>query len=287
MTNKSKKSGSRYGGVKRRKRNAMIRRIIVLLIILVVAGVYAYNEKRAAQYEGIRDGLDSLLMVKIPTGLPHQEVEYSAMKLSFNKDLHIPNYVAWELTRGELEKKVGRNQGFMTDRNVDGCPTVDDYKKSGFDKGHMMPAADAKFDAQAMVETFMLTNICPQASELNQGSWRSLEEKCRIWADADSAIVIVCGPIVNDEMTETIGGTKVAVPKRFFKVILSPYANPPRSIGFIMPNGKVHGGMQMAAVSVNEVERITGYDFFSSLPDDIEEKIEEECRFDFWTKIHR
>lgn len=108
-----------------------------------------------------------------------------------------------------------------------------------------------------------------------------------MWADADSAIIIICGPVVTDRITSRIGETGVAVPERFFKVILSPFANPPRAIGFVMPNGKLRGGIQAAAVSVNEVERITGYDFFAALPDDVEEEIEDQCKFNFWSNLKR
>ena len=112
-----------------------------------------------------------------------------------------------------------------------------------------------------------------------------LEEKCRNWARIDSAIVIVAGPVLSDELTETIGSTGIVVPERFFKVILSPYANPPRANGFIMNNGYVEGGMQKAAVSVDSVEKVTGHDFFSQLPDSIEEQVEAECRFHYWSTL--
>ena len=88
-----------------------------------------------------------------------------------------------------------------------------------------------------------------------------------------------------DPIREFIGDTRVAVPKRFFKVILSPNANPVRGIGFIMPNDKVPGGMQVAAVSIDEVERQTGHDFFSALPDDIENEVEQQCDFHYWSTI--
>ena len=99
----------------------------------------------------------------------------------------------------------------------------------------------------------------------------------------DSALIIVCGPILTDKLTRTIGDG-VTVPDRFFKVILAPYANPPRAIGFIMPNGRVSGGMQQAAVSVDVVEAATGYDFFSALPDDIVNQVEAECNFPLWSR---
>lgn len=149
----------------------------------------------------------------------------------------------------------------------------------------MAPAGDMKWSDEAMRQTFFLTNICPQMKSLNTGAWKRLEEKCRQWAKADSAILIVCGPVLTDTLKEYIGDSRVAVPERFFKVVLAPYANPVRGIGFIMDNGRVEGGMQSAAVSIDEVERVTGHDFFACLPDEIETKVEAECDFPFWSNI--
>ena len=142
-----------------------------------------------------------------------------------------------------------------------------------------------KWDEEAMRQTFYLTNICPQAPELNRGTWKSLEEKCRVRAKTDSAIIIICGPILTDSITEYIGDSRVAVPKRFFKVVLSPYRDEPVAIGFIMPNAKVVGGMQPAAVSIDEVESATGHDFFSILNDDEENRLESMCNFNRWSRM--
>ena len=103
----------------------------------------------------------------------------------------------------------------------------------------------------------------------------------------DSVLYIVCGPVLTDELTERIGATGVAVPQRFFKVIVAPYADPPRGIGFIMPNGAVKGGMQQAACSIDEVEAITGLDFFAALPDTIENAVERQCNFNQWSNRRR
>lgn len=226
-----------------------------------------------------------LLDVVMPDSIESIEVEYTGMKLSFNPRLHIPNWVAWELTGNETRGTVKRENKFFCDESVRGCAETYDYSYSGYDRGHMAPAGDMKWDPQAMHETFYLTNICPQAKSLNTGAWKRLEEKCRTWARADSSIIIICGPVVTDRPIEYIGDTRVAVPRRFFKVIISPYATPPRGIGFLMPNGKVHGGMQEAATTIDEIERITGYDFFHSLPDNMESAIESQCDFHYWSTI--
>ena len=219
------------------------------------------------------------------SGLSDTLLRYKGMTVSFNSEKHVPNGVAWELTGGEADGSEPRAQDFMVDTSVEGCANPWDYSYSGYDRGHMAPAGDMKWDAEAMAQSFYMTNICPQVKSLNSGAWKRLEEKCRNWARIDSAIVIVAGPVLSDDLTETIGRTGVIVPQRFFKVILSPYANPPRGIGFIMNNGYVDGGMQSAAVSIDSVERVTGHDFFSELPDSIEDEVESQCRFHYWSTL--
>lgn len=212
-------------------------------------------------------------------------VNYKGMNISFNSDKHIPNWVAWELTAEKTYGTTPRYNKFLQDASVDGCPYPWDYSNSGYTRGHMAPAGDMKWDETAMKETFFMTNICPQANSLNAGSWLRLEEKCRQWAEADGRIIIICGPVLTDSIREYIGETGVAVPQRFFKVILSPDATPMRGIAFIMNNGEVEGGMQKAATSIREVERITGHDFFAALPDSIEETVENQTDFPFWSTI--
>lgn len=291
-----KPNNSRYRRNRRKRDKDRLRKIVAVVVIIVllilVVNTYralAHKEEKLTPFPKTEAlygvSIDDLCKVVLPDSIDSEMVNYSAMSLSFNKSLHIPNYVVWELTGDETNGDFPRNNAFATDWDVEGCPTLDDYRNSGYDRGHMMPAADARFSQEAMTESFYLTNMCPQAGALNHGSWKTLEEKCRIWAQADSAIIIICGPVVTDRITEHIGFSEVAVPDLFFKVILSPFANPPRAIGFVMPNGKVHGGIQAAAVSVNDVEKITGYDFFSALPDELEEEIESQCKFNYWTRI--
>lgn len=217
--------------------------------------------------------------------LEEQIVYYKGMTVSFNRRLHIPNWVAWELTGDEADGTEPRYDKFSADESVDGCPDTWDYSYSGYDRGHMAPAGDMKWDKEAMKQTFYLTNICPQAPDLNRGAWKRLEEKCRVKAHSDSALIVICGPILTDDIREFIGDSRVAVPKRFFKIILSPFIADPTAIAFIMPNGEVPGGMQPCAVTIDSVEAVTGHDFFSSLPDDIENILERQCNFNKWSHV--
>lgn len=256
----------------------------VAVLLFCCAGL-AYRQHASATVTYCSFGIPPAeQMLKVEGSTNGTRIDYDYFSVDFNSDLHIPNWVAWELTRDETFGTEKRSK-FLRDNSVDGCPNSSDYTGSGYDRGHMAPAADMKWSPTAMEQCFYMTNICPQSHILNGGTWKKLEEKCRIWARVDSAIIIVCGPILTPAPDEFIGRSEVAVPKGFFKVICSPHADPPRAIGFIMPNGKVEGGLQAAAVSVDSVESITGLDFFSALPDSIEDAIERECRFHYWSSL--
>lgn len=234
---------------------------------------------------GVRIPGSMLTIVKAPAFLPSQMVDYTGFTVSFNPDNHTPNYAAWELLGSETEGSATRDDGdFWQDTGVKGCPESRDYSRSGFDRGHMVPAADQKWSVKAMRDCFSMANMCPQKHELNAGAWKTLEAKERLWAQRDSALVIVAGPIYNDSDKKRIGATGVRVPSAFFKVLLAPYADRPRAIGFVYPNMKAPGNMQDYAISVDEVERLTGLDFFSTLPDDIENEIEANFHFKTWNK---
>lgn len=267
--------------------------LVVVLVFLFGIGTRVLKNRDAEIRQADRiqratvgnQDVGDLLYVRTNPALDEQLKQYTGFELSFNNRLHVPNWVAWELLSSETTGAKGRTNKFLVDPDMPGCAEDYDYSYSGYDRGHMAPAADMKWSAKAMEESFFLTNVCPQDHALNGGAWNKLEGKCRTWAQADSAIVIICGPVLTDKIKESIGDSRVAVPRRFFKVILAPYAKPARGIGFIMPNGKVEGGMQAAAVSIDQVEAVTGHDFFSTLPDEIEDEVEKQCDFHYWSTI--
>lgn len=259
----------------------------VLLLLLIVAALFAGARYMLSQHkrgEG-RQQFDNLTYVRTAPGLKEEIVNYKGMTVSFNSDLHIPNWVAWELTADEAAGTESRADRFYNDPDIKGCAWPEDYSSSGYDRGHMAPAGDMKWDKRAMEETFCMTNIAPQDGNLNRGTWKKIEEKCRGRVVADSAVIIVCGPVLTEEPREYIGSSRVAVPQRFFKVILSPWAETPQAIGFLVDNGPVPGGMQAAAVTVDQIEALTGHDFFSSLPDSIENRLESTINFTRWSRL--
>lgn len=229
----------------------------------------------------------ALETVLMPSTIADQTKEYSGFTLSFNKDNHTPNYVAWELLGEETTGEKGRSNAFWTDSELEGCPTTFDYSRSGYDRGHMCPSADQKWSEEAMNDCFVMANICPQAHALNNGAWKTLENKERQWAVRDSAIMIVAGPIYSPDDKEKIGKAGVRVPGAFFKVLLAPYLDEPRGIAFVYPNMTAPGNMQDYAMSIDDLESLTGFDFFPSLPDDIEKKVEATFSFKEWNSSKR
>lgn len=249
--------------------------IVVIGLIVWLFASAKENTETAAPVSGDHLSAQVLMEVKTPKGLREQIIPYTGMTVSFNRDTHQPNYVAWELLGAETDGATGRQSQFAVDPEIPGCATPDDYKHTGFDRGHMAPAGDMKWHPQAMRESFYMTNISPQAGELNRGAWKTLEEMCRRRAQADSALIIICGPIFDKgERAARIGASGVAVPQRFFKVILSPYVAQPYATAYIMDNGYVKGGVDRTVTTVDEVEALTGYDFFSALPDSLETRLE-------------
>lgn len=203
---------------------------------------------------------------------------------SYNTSYGIPNWVAYEITRGEATStEAERKDKFMPDPKVKGhSATNADYKGSGYDKGHMAPAADMKWSQTVMDQSFYFTNICPQAPGLNRGAWKNLEEDIRLWAIRDSALVVICGPLFTQEPVRYIPQTQVAIPDAYFKVVCSPYTPEPRGIAFIFPNAKASKHPREYVTTINSVEQITGMDFLSQLPDETENQIEETSNYTLW-----
>lgn len=204
--------------------------------------------------------------------------------VSYNARTMQPNWVAWQLTPERMKGGTDRkNFPFTTDEEVPEPRVEDaDYRSSGYDRGHMCPAGDNKWDAEAMRQSFLFSNICPQAPGLNRGDWNEMEKACRKWAEQQGRLYVVCGPIFYKKSRQrTIGRHRIPVPDAFFKVLLC-MTGTPRAIGFIYKNTDGNRPKGDYANSVDEVERITGINFFPSLPDEVERKVEAVCDVDSW-----
>ena len=201
----------------------------------------------------------------------------------YNAETRLPHWVAWVLTANHTTGPYKRNGiKFQEDTDVDAPrATHEDYIRSGYDRGHLCPSGDNKWSEEAQRQSFLMTNICPQTHNLNAGDWNEMEQQCRRWAEEYGTLYIVCGPILYRQKHKTIGRNKVVVPEAFFKVVLRLQPQP-QAIGFIYKNADGNRPKGDYVNTVNEVERITGIDFFPFLDDSIEEQVEDNSRLDQW-----
>ena len=261
--------------------------IITALIVcsLCISGAIYFlpKTKASCSMEDVTN-ISNLEIPKVLTNYNEQLIKHVAYTISYNHDWNLPNWVAYELTSDELCGDIKRTNNFAPDPLVHGDPVVTyDYTHSGYDRGHMVPAADMKWSEQAMRESFYMTNICPQNQNLNRGDWNDLEELARDWARKFGNIYIACGPIVYNEDITIGNNHRIVVPSAFYKVFLRKDKSSWTSIGFMFANEAGNKPLMTYMTSVDDIENITGIDFFYNLPDSIEANIESDFQISDWT----
>ena len=192
--------------------------------------------------------------------------------LSFNLGTRNPDWVIEHLTAADLRGSAARKNDFRPDPIVgaDRGPTSDDYTGSGYDRGHMAPAADAKYDQRVMSETFYMTNMSPQVGiGFNRGQWKYLEEAVRSWilCAGRETLIVMTGPIYGKSRTYVRSGDnarRILVPEAYYKIVYDPRSR--RAVGFRLKNQKT-SRTDLAAfiVPISQIEDETGLDFFSRL----------------------
>ena len=217
------------------------------------------------------------------TNVPEQILYRKGYIVSYNKETKIPNWVAWHLTAEHVSGTSKRpGTAFHEDFDVpEPRANNSDYKGSGWSRGHMCPAGDCKWDSDAMFESFLFSNICPQNANLNSGVWNQIEISCRKWAEKYGDIYIVSGPILFNQEHETIGLTQVTVPEAFFKVILCLNGES-KGIGFICRNTDGNRRKDLYVNSISQIERVTKMKFFPHLNTEIAEKVKEKANINDW-----
>lgn len=231
-------------------------------------------------------GKDSLRLLKIelPETKPGDAIiHHLGYSYLYNEKYEQAAWVAYELTSAETEKAVERSNDFYPDKAVKtGTSDNPDYSGSGYDRGHLAPAADMCWSEQAMNESFLFGNISPQLPAFNRGIWKKLEEQVRTWAVQNNAIYVVTGPILQDSL-KTIGPNKVSVPKYYYKVILDNEGDDKKAIGFVLPNLSSTESLRTYAMTVDSVEKLTGINFFAALPKKEQKKLESNICIECWS----
>lgn len=274
MTFESRHIGNRRGGGASMIRMIMMGAILMMLVVVL---------------RNYGDELNADISTESPvTGeviyWPEQYkelVHHSTFSLSYNETHEQADWVAYVLTKEDLEKPfVSRTDWFEKDEKIStGSAEHNDYRESGYSRGHLIPSGDRAWSREVNAETFYMSNISPQAYEFNGGIWRELEENIRDWAKEEGRLFIVTGPVLNDEIEEVIGENQVSVPKYFYKVILDIDEPGKKAIGFLIPNEKSDHPLEDYARSVKEIEEITQIDFFHTIF--LDQKLEDSLESNF------
>jgi len=221
--------------------------------------------------------------LEIPSS-PYKDeiVKHAYYTLAYVEEHEQARWVAYRMVPKNLEKNVDRSdERFEPDPKVStGSASHNDYGGSGYDRGHLAPAADFSGNQKMMHETFFMSNMSPQRPLCNRETWRLLEEQTRRWGEKKKEIYIVSGPVFGSNMTKIGKKNKISVPPAYFKIIFSEKEQ--KAIAFIVPNVNKKEDYKKYQVSIDEVEKQTGLDFFSLLPDDVEKKVESQTTTTGW-----
>ena len=213
-----------------------------------------------------------------------QVIKHTAFSLCYVEAYEQARWVAYKLT---AEMCIGndeeRTDNFRADKDVfTGSAIPDDYKKSGYDRGHLCPAGDMAWSEITMSESFFMSNMSPQEPKFNRGIWKTLESDVREWAKSNEEIFVVTAGVLEPGL-ETIGTTnKVAIPKYYYKVLLDVKGPEQKAIAFVLPNRGSKESVFAYAVSIDSVEKLTNIDFFPALPDGLENNLESHFNVELW-----
>lgn len=259
-----------------------------LLAILIVLGVYGYEYflNQEEQTNIIKQGSTVKKQTNeyfLPTSTTGQIVHHEGYSLSYSEPNEQAEWVAYELKKEQLSNANFERPYFEIDKAVkSGAADWKNYKNSGYDRGHLCPAGDRNYSESAYDETFLTSNISPQEHDFNAGIWNTLEQKVRYWANKYDGVFVVTGGVLKGHL-KTIGYEHVSVPKQFYKIILDNNHGKIKIIAFLMPHENSNEPLYKFVVSVDEVEKLTGIDFFPELDDSIENKLEASSNYKNWS----
>jgi endonuclease G len=213
---------------------------------------------------------------------PTETIQHSAITIGYQEAHEVPQWVAYILRQEHLMDCYDRTDKFREDFSVStGSAGPNDYRSSGYDRGHIAPAGDMKFSRQAMEESFFMSNITPQSPGMNRGQWAKLELLVRAWAKEGDETYIVSGPVLSDDLPK-IRNTDISIPREHFKVVMRSHDGKRRAIAFLMAQNPAASDLRTYALSVRDVEKISGLNFFPHLNQTEQDEIEQSIDWSKW-----
>lgn len=213
----------------------------------------------------------------------HAIIHHTGFSLLYSETHEQAAWVGYVLRASQLGGGVERKDNFKADpKVVTGSATPNDYRGSGYDRGHLAPAADLAWSEASMDDSFFMSNMSPQLPGHNRGVWKRLEELVRDWASDSDSLYVITGPILKPGLP-TVGPNEVSVPEAYFKAIFHYQGEQSKCIAFIVPNEASSEPLQRFAVNVDSVEQITGFDLFYAVEDELEKQIEAMLCLPCWS----
>ncbi|MEX1003173.1 MAG: DNA/RNA non-specific endonuclease [Crocinitomicaceae bacterium] len=247
----------------------------IYLLLLLILPILSWGQEKTPINQIELPETDSLETI----------IHHLAYSLLYSEAHEQAKWVAYQLSRNETKKLAERTDKFMADPMVStASANLSDYKNSGFDRGHLAPAADMAWSDTVMAESFYFSNMSPQKAGFNRGIWKQLEAAVREWVIQYDSIYVVTGPILEDSLP-TIGENKVAVPTHYYKAILHLTDSSAQAIAFILPHASSKAPLQDFAVTVDSLESLSGINYFYLLSDSIEYQVENVIYLNYWFNI--
>lgn len=221
--------------------------------------------------------------LEIPSYLENATVmQKHGYTIGFSKKHKHAYWVAYQLKCEETNGNVPRGNYFREDQILGKySPKTADYYASGYDKGHLLPAADNNSDSLAMHDSFLMSNVSPQIPAFNRGLWKRLENQVREWSCLYDSIYVVTGAVLNYNLT-SIGKGKVAVPDYYYKSILLYSQEQQSTVSFYMYQYTEEDNLNNFIITTDSLESILGYDLFHNLDDSLESAIESRIDSLIW-----
>ncbi len=234
--------------------------------------IYDYYTKEDMIFMGIPDGKHSV-----------KTLRNDGFVVGYSEDRKNPLWVSYKVKKvpdGSISLK--RPTKFEVDNRTSSGVKHDDYTGSGYDRGHMAPnyAISSLYGKDAQLDTFLMSNITPQKPDLNRKLWQRLEEvEIKYFTKLDDEVYVITGPIFDENIQ--LLKSDIEVPDAFYKVYAMQKGDDVKMLGFIMPqNVKGNEGLDKYVASIDEIERLSGFDFFHKLNDEIENKAEAKIDID-------
>jgi endonuclease G len=224
--------------------------------------------------EKVGDLVKPNVLFLCPNSTTGQIIKHKYYMASYSEKDEQSEWVAYKVSRNNYNKQIARTNDFRVDESVKTkSADLDDYYGSGYDRGHLAPARAMSYNRTSMSESFYLSNISPQNPSFNRGIWKSLEGKVEYWSSFRDSIYVVSGPIL-DHPIGSIGENKITVPRAYYKTLISFKNMKMKGIAFIIPNEKSKKSIYSYATSIDEVEKMTGIDFYYKMDSTMQHNLE-------------